>query len=293
MRKCLVTGATGLIGSSLLPALQSDWDVFGVSRHKLQIGSASTDSNHLVIDLSKEWDVKKLPSKINAVIHLAQSEHFRDFPEGVDDIFQVNTTSTLRMLDYAYRAGAETFILASSGGVYGHIDQEFIEDVELPVRGDLGFYLSSKLCAEVLTESYTPYFNVIVLRFFFVYGPGQRKSMLIPRLVQSVLNSKPIILQGRDGFRFNPTYVSDAVAAICRCLDLNGSHKINIAGHEILSLRQTGETIGRVLDKKPKFSVQHDVEPRHLIGNIRKMHDLLVSPSVGFEDGVKKLINGS
>jgi nucleoside-diphosphate-sugar epimerase len=194
-------------------------------------------------------------------------------------------------MDYAHRAGARTFIYASSGGVYGYSDDGFTEDTELKQRGDLGFYLGSKLCSEILSDCYTSLMNVIVLRFFFVYGPGQRKSMLMPRLVDRVKEGKPIVLQGSDGIRLNPTYVSDAVSAICRSLEVEGNHKVNVAGPEILSMREIGEVIGQVLSKRPEFELKTDVEPFHLIGDITKQSRLLGPPQVGFEDGIKRYID--
>jgi nucleoside-diphosphate-sugar epimerase len=225
------------------------------------------------------------------VIHLAQPAQFRDFPEQAEQMLQVNTVSTLHLLDYARCAGARTFIYASSGGIYGYGEQEFSEDVKIPPRNDLGFYLSTKLCSEILAENYTPFMNVIVLRFFFVYGVGQRRSMLIPRLVQSVMDGKPIILHGDDGLRLNPIHVSDAVAAIHRVLALDGSHKINIGGPEVLNLRQIGEIIGRAVGKAPCFEVQAVSQPRHLVGDISKMTRLLGRPQLRFETGIRTYVD--
>jgi UDP-glucose 4-epimerase len=290
VNKCLVTGISGLIGSHLIHQLCEHYSIVGLSRKKLEFEPRSNKFEYLEIDLSKSWETMILPDKIDAVIHLAQSEHFRDFPDRAEDIFQVNTFTTLRLLDYARKAGAKTFILASSGGIYGHGDREFSEDLEISARGDLGFYLGTKLCSEAIAESYTPFMNIIVLRFFFVYGSGQRRSMLIPRLIQSVLNGKPIALQGQDGIRLNPTHVSDAVTAIIHSLQLEGSHKINVAGSQVLSLREIGEIIGKAVDKKPKFDVQMDVQPRHLVGDINKMSRLLGLPKVKFEEGIEMLM---
>jgi nucleoside-diphosphate-sugar epimerase len=284
----VVTGAAGLIGSRLIQELNPDWFIYGISRSKLSKDLDPKRVQQISVDLSKEWDICLLPDKTDVVIHLAQSEHFREFPERATDIFQVNTLSTLRFLDYAYRVGAQTFVLASSGGIYGYGNQEFSEEAEISSKGNLGFYLGTKLCSEVLAENYRSFMNVIVLRFFFVYGPGQKQNMLIPRLVQSVLGGKPITLQGQDGIRINPTYVSDAVAAIIRSLNLKGSHKINIGGPEVLSLREIGETIGKVVAKEPKFYVQPNIEPRHLVGDIHKMSTLLGDPLVRFEEGLHR-----
>jgi UDP-glucose 4-epimerase len=290
MRKILITGITGLIGSHIVEPLAEDSYVYGISRRSIDDKSVPGNTRQITVDLAEDWGMGLLPGQIDAVIHLAQSEHFRDFPAFSEEIFRVNTLSAVRLLDYARRAGASTFILASSGGVYGFGENEFSEESEIVSKGDLGFYLGAKLCSEVLAENYTPYMNVIILRFFFVYGPGQRRTMLIPRLVQSVMEGKEIILQGGDGIRTNPIYVTDAVRAITRTLELDGSHKINVGGPGVLSLREIGEIIGAGMNKEPRFCLQPEVKPRHLVGDIRKMTRLLGAPSIPFSEGVKSII---
>jgi len=289
MKKCLITGATGLIGAQLRQALPQDWQVFAVARSPL-IATQRQPATQIALDLSTDWNPAALPPQIDAIIHLAQSENFREFPDRALDIFQVNTLSTLRLLDYARQAGAQTFILASSGGVYGHHEQVLSEDEALTAKVDLGFYAGTKLCAEILAENYTAYMNMIMARFFFVYGAEQRKSMLIPRLVQSVLEGRTMTLQGQDGIRINPTHVADAADALVRMLALQGSHKINVGGPEVLSMRQIGETIGQVIGRTPQFVVQPDVQPRHLVGDIQKMTRLLGAPQVKFAAGIQQLL---
>ena len=110
--------------------------------------------------------------------------------------------------------------------------------------------------------------------------------MLIPRLVQSVIDQRPILLHGADGLRLSPTHVSDAANAVSRALDLHASHKINVAGPEVLTLRQIAHIIGTSVGSEPIFDILPDVAPRHLVGDISKMTNLLNSPSVRFRDGI-------
>ena len=254
MKRCVITGGSGLIGACLIASLHQQWQICAIARTR----PASRLHNVEIqcIDLSKTWDTDTLPRAADAVIHLAQSEQFREFPEQAEQVLHIHTMSTLRLLDYARRAGAHTFILASSGGIYGYGAQAFSEDMPVAYRGTLEFYLGTRLCSEIIAESYTPFMSVIVLRFFFVYGPGQRRSMLMPRLVQAVIDGTPITLHGPEGICVNPTYVSDAATAIQRALDLHGSHTINIGGPEVLSLRQIGDITGKVVGKAPHFEVQ-------------------------------------
>lgn len=282
MDHLLITGATGLIGTHLVPALAADYHVERLIRPE-HAGAA------IALDLGHEWDQHRLPERVDQVIYLAQSEHFRAFPERAEDMLQVNTLSAVRLLEHARQRGCERFIYASSGGVYGPSEDALREDKRLQVSDNLGFYLSTKLCTEILLENYSPLMDIVILRFFFVYGPGQRPDMLIPRLIQRVSRGEPLSLQGEHGLRLNPTYVSDAVAALRQALQLSGSHKINIGGPEVLSLREIGEAIGRQLGREPHFEQQAG-SPAHLVADISRMQEMLGAPQVSFAAGLQQLL---
>ncbi|TND06508.1 MAG: NAD dependent epimerase/dehydratase family protein, partial [Bacteroidetes bacterium] len=229
---CLVTGGNGLIGGELLGLLSDRYDVHAAVR-TVPAGVHSV-VRYFPFDLAAPWNVNALPAKADIVIHLAQSEKFREFPEKAEEVFQVNTQSTLHLLDYARKTGVRKFIYASSGGIYGSSNSGFTEDAQVLSASELGFYLGTKLCSEILVENYTKFFDVDIVRFFFVYGPRQRRSMLIPRLVDNVREGRPIGLVGKDGIRINPIHVSDAASVLARCIELPGSQKINIGGSEVL-----------------------------------------------------------
>jgi nucleoside-diphosphate-sugar epimerase len=130
---------------------------------------------------------------------------------------------------------------------------------------------------------------VIILRFFFVYGPGQRKTMLIPRLVDSIKKGAPINLNGKYGLSINPIYVSDAVNAVNGALNINRSEIMNIAGKETLNLKEICNKIGKQLNKQAQFITNSNL-PRNIIGDISKMRNLLGEPKVSFQDGVSYYI---
>jgi UDP-glucose 4-epimerase len=291
----LVTGATGLIGRHLLARLSARSEtargVHAVTRRPL----AATDPaiRWIEADLSLHSFADKLPpaGAVESVIHLAQSERFREFPDGAADTFAVNVDSTLRLLDWARRSGVRRFVLASSGGIYGHGEDAFTEDHPVGATGPLGFYLASKHCAELLAESFVGQFVVVVLRFFFVYGPGQRRSMLVPRLVSSVAEGQPIVLQGADGIRINPVHARDAARAIEAALALEQSHKINVGGPEVLTLRQIVDAIGDEVGRAPALRREAQAEARHLVADIGKMTRLLVAPEVPFAAGVAEVVS--
>ncbi len=280
--RILITGAGGLIGSHLIPLLEKDHELFTVS-------SKHSVSNNISIDFSKDWSADILPAGIEAIIHLAQSEDFRDFPGKAKAVFYTNTVSTLNLADFAVKTGVKKFIYASSAGIYGNSDDAFTEQQDIVYKKEMGFYLGTKHCSEVILTNYASLFDVQQLRFFFVYGKGQRKDMLIPRLVNNVQEGNAITLSGKNGIKINPLHASDAANAIKAALHLQGSHIINAGGAEVLSLREICETIGTVTGKIPQFNIEEKV-PNHLTGNIDAMNDLLVAPAVKFSEGIKTLI---
>lgn len=283
--KCVITGASGLLGSFLIPQL-NEYEVFALGTSKPSTNPSHC--HHIPIDLNAADFERHLPDSIDTVIHLAQSNHFKDFPEKAKDIININTLSTIRLLDYARQAKAKSFIYASSGAVYGTPAAVCKEDTPLILDPKKGLYYASKLSSEMFVESYSSFMKTVLLRFFFIYGPGQRKNMLIPRLVQSVEEGKPISLQGPQGMRINPIYAADAADAVKNALSIPQSATINVAGSEVLSLKQIGEAIGVCIDKEPCFEINHSTPPIDLIGDVAKMNQLLAIPKVKFAEGIQK-----
>ena len=288
IKSCLITGATGLIGRELINNQLKDWNVFAITRERKS--DFSSEVNIIQHDFLSGFDTGKFPKKVDIIIHLAQSEFFREFPHNAQETFAINTLSTLQLLNYAQTIKVKQFILASTGSVYGSGDLPFSESVPLVSKKPMDFYPITKLCSEKIADSYNKIMNVIILRPFFVYGPGQNPTMLIPRLIHSVKENQPIILQGSDGIKINPIFVSDAAKAIAKAAELNENHIINIGGGEILSLKTIGNVIGNSINKKPVFSVHRNETPKNLIGDVTKMSELLWKPEVTFKKGIEKML---
>jgi UDP-glucose 4-epimerase len=284
-RRILITGSNGLIGRALSRRLaeHKGFGVTGVGRHASVPGD-------ICLDFAGEWSEADLPERTDVMIHLAQSENFRSFPERAQEIFSVNTVSTLRLLEYARKAGVQKFIYASSGGVYGNSDTMFQENSPLTSSKDLGFYLSTKFCSELLVENYYPFFEIVILRFFFVFGPAQKQDMLIPRLVRAVKSGTPITIQGEEGIRINPIYVEDAVTVMVNALSLKGSHKFNVAGFDTFSLRDIIRMIGEHTGHSPVIVNDRGSTPKSLLGDITKMKELLPHPEYPFSEAIKLMI---
>jgi len=272
----LITGVQGLLGSRVSSVLlEKGYVIHGITRRNILPSKSSF--SYLYLDLASNWSFDDLPERCDAVIHLAQSANFRDFPGNALDVFRVNIDSTARLLDYATQVGVKKFIYASSGGIYGNSCHAFKENAPIVPPGNLGFYLGSKACGEILVQSYASIFKVVVVRPFFIYGPGQRCDMLIPRLFSSIATGKSVTLQGERGIRINPVHVDDAAAAIAAALNLDESATFNIAGPEVLSVRDICEGMAHYLGVEPVFE-KRPGESSDLIADISAMRISLHNP---------------
>ncbi len=288
--RILLTGATGFLGGRLLRKLAGDHEVFALSRRMPESG-AEGGATWLIQDLAQPTWTVQLPDKVDAVVHLAQSPHFRNFPAQADDIYGVSVGTTVKLLDWALKAGAQHFVLGSTGGLYGSSKEPIAESAPLPhERSQLGFYFATKRAAELLAQQYAGQLTVATLRFFFIYGAGQSSSMLMPRLAANVRDGKPIMLHGDDGIHLNPVHVDDAVNAIIRVMNLKDSRLLNIAGPQVTTLREICEEMGRLLDRRPVFDVDMIARPNHLVADIERMSRALGAPEAGIKAGIAELL---
>jgi UDP-glucose 4-epimerase len=281
--KILITGATGMIGRYLVERLASKHELVALARRDPP-GWMPQGLNWIRHDLSQPFDAARLPHRIDAIAHLAQSERYREFPEGAADVFAVNVQSTFDLLEYARGAGADAFVFASTGGNYRASSRPIGEDAPLASPGP---YFRSKLMAEMMIENYRDMMGGAVLRFFFVYGPGGK--LLITRLGKQILAGDEIVVQGNPGMRINPIYVQDAAAAIEAALGLSELSVINVAGEQVVSLTELIDRLAAALGREP--SVRHSgTSPGDLIGDTSRMKSALgITPSITLDEGLRAL----
>ena len=286
-KRILVTGANGLLGSNLCSALKSHHDVFALVRKATT--SASKGVHYIEIDLSSDWSLNILPANMDIVIHLAQSERFREFPDHAMDVFNVNVASTMKLLDYSRKAGVKKFLYASTGGIYDTSLGAVSENSPITTFGSLGNYFASKLCSEILTHNYTSFFDVNIMRLFFMYGSGQKRGMLIPRLVDNVRNGNPIRLSKGGGIQINPVHVQDVVTCIKKMFDITGSFTYNIAGPEVLSLEAIAGIISEKTGKEPVFEHTESIA-NNCVADISFLGSKLYAPQRRLVDHIQELL---
>ena len=286
--RILITGANGHLGSRAVEELRIKNEVHAIVRAIPTIELSGV--TYHTVDLSSDWSIEVLPDHIDAVIHLAQSRHFREFPQQALEIFQVNLESTAKLLDYAFCAGARQFVLASTGGLHRPSESVIRESSPVdPPNGPLAYYFQSKYAAELLAVPYKELMNISILRPFFIYGPGQSPDKLIARLMASVCDGNRIKLSGRDGLMINPVFVDDVVALLLSVLDTPGSRTLMVAGPDTVSIRGIADAIGELVDRKPQYE-QTEGHSESLIADHRTAEILLGRSMTRFLDGISRLL---
>jgi nucleoside-diphosphate-sugar epimerase len=283
----LLTGATGFIGRHLLPLLAADHDVVALARGEAP-AELESYATWLRVDLAAGLDPGALPPRIDTILHLAQSERYREFPEGTADVVAVNVDAVAALLDHARTAGARRFVLCSTGGVYGFRDGYAHEDD--PVA-PVGFYAASKRAAEVLLAPYQELLDTVIVRPFFVYGAGQRR-MLVAGLAERVLRGEQVTIDGDPGLRVNPTHVRDAARAIAATLSTaDGAGVVNVAGGETVTLTDIVTGLAAAAGVAPQIVHEGEGPPGDLLGDNARMRDRLgVTPEVALDEGLRGVV---
>jgi UDP-glucose 4-epimerase len=283
--RVLVTGASGFIGRRLVPRLTREGhDVFCVRREGAARATAGTD---VFWDLENATPPSDLPDRIDAVAHLAQARHYRDFPEDAPEMFRVNVAATAALLEYSRQARASVFCLISSGTVYEPYEGVIGEDAPVAPTRYLG---ASKLAAETLARPYADLFDVSILRLFFPYGPGQTER-LVPDVIERVRNGRPVHLAlDGEGLRLVPTFVDDIAAVIETALAVRWRGVFNVASPAVVSLRELAEVIGRALGKQPCFEV-NDRKAGAIVPDLERLRCRFdLSSFTPLEEGIRRTV---
>lgn len=279
--KVLVTGGSGFVGRNLVPELARTHDVICVLRDRSS--AAGLDQSRVIeADLTDPHIARKLPERIDVVVHLAQA--YLAFPDHAADLFLVNAASTHWLAEYARSSGASRFVLASSGSVYRPAASPLREDA---VTVPLSYHPTTKLISELLLHHYAPFFPVAVLRLFAPYGPGQ-VDRLLPRMIESVRSGVPITLSRGGEPRINPIYVTDLVRVMCQAIEGAEAYTINVAGPETASIRDLAEMIGRHVGRPPVFDERDSPTPGDFVADTTLMHRILaVDRLVRLDEGLR------
>jgi len=286
--KLLITGANGFIGKAMLRGLSETHEIYALVREPSNC-EKNEAVQYIQHDFTYKLDIDLLPKNIDAIIHLAQSSQYRNFPDGMSDMSNVNISGLVDILDYARHANCQYFINFSSGSVYSTNPAEQTE--ESSVKPSSAYPLT-KYISEQITDLYQPYFTTLNLRLFFPYGPGQ-ENMLIPNIISSVRQGNEIGIQGTNGgLKICPIFVDDVVRVTSLCLSEQAAGIMNVAGHDTISLKSIAEHIATQTQDEPVFKIDSEAVPAEYSPSLTLMTNLLDGRRLtAFENGIKKTIS--
>ncbi len=302
--RCLVTGAAGFIGSHLCNRLLQDgFSVTAVDCFTDYYARELKEANLAPLMGKKGFtfipedlnhiDLPGLLDGVDGVFHLAAQAGVRaSWGKSFSVYTQNNIEATQRLLEAAKGTDIRKFVYASSSSVYGACP-------ELPMRETsptrpFSPYGVSKLAAEHLCMLYSTNYGVptVSLRFFTVYGPGQRPDMAFHKFFRAIRLDSTITVFG-DGLQTRDfTYIDDIVDANLAALTRGRTGEVyNVGGGHRRVLKELFPLFEEISGQKVR--VQWDETQKgdvpHTSADIEKAaRDLAYAPRTPLEEGLKK-----
>ena len=306
----LVTGGAGFIGSHVcerllglghavwvLDDLNSFYDP-QIKRQNIQeIRSLAKPFEFVQGDLSDVKAVNDLfdEVKFDQVIHLAARAGVRPSLEEPALYQRVNVEGTVNILEAARKSGCKKITIASSSSVYGvNAKLPFTESDS--IFSAISPYAASKLACEALGHVYHHVYgmDVVMLRFFTVYGPRQRPDLAIHKFAKLISAGKSIPVFGDGSTARDYTYVTDTVDGIMACTQNQFGFEIfNLGESQTVKLSQLIElleqSLGRkaIIDRKPN---QPGDVPITYADISKARAGLGYNPQVKIEVGIPKFV---
>ncbi|HZJ41399.1 MAG TPA: NAD-dependent epimerase/dehydratase family protein [Patescibacteria group bacterium] len=300
MKKILVTGGAGFIGSNLVDRLIADGNEV-VIIDDLSSGKKSyinKEAKFYKLSITSKR-LKKIFSheKFDFVYHLAAQIDVRKSVSNPVYDNEINVLGGLNILENCREFGVKKIIFTSTGGaIYGESDE--IPTTEHAPTYPLSPYGINKLAFEKYLNYYYQVFgvNYTILRFANVYGPRQFKggeAGVIAIFIDNAVSGKESIQYGDGKQTRDFVFVEDVVSALVKARDIDCRGEINISlGQEISLLSvilQIEKALGHKIDIKeeaPKAGEQR----RSCLSRNRARDVLDWSPKFNLEEGIKKTI---
>jgi len=295
MKKYLVTGGAGFIGSHLVDKLIKQ-------EHKVTIIddlSAGKEENinpkadFCKVDICDFDKIKSLFKGIDYVFHLAAIPRVPISIQDPINTSKVNILGTVNVFKAAIDTAVKRIISISSSSVYGN--QEKLPLKEDMIPAPLSPYALQKLTGEYFARLFTDLYKIpiISLRYFNVYGPridfDSDYSLVIGKFLRQKKENKPLTIYGDGEQTRGFCYVDDVIDANIKAMNsqnLKGGEIINIGSEKSYSINYLAGLIkGEVKYLPPRVG-----DPRNTMADITLAKNLLEwQPKTPFKQGVEKV----
>lgn len=313
MQTFLITGAAGFIGSHLADKLLNEGNKVIVVDNFCDFYNPEIKENNVKHNLSNpnyklyRADIRDRnelakvfnENKIDVVIHLAAMAGVRPSIDNPIYYQEVNCMGTQNILEEMKAHNVKNLVMASSSSVYGNCKEVPFKE-NMIVDFAISPYAATKKANEVMTHVYHKLFdfNVIMLRFFTVFGPRQRPDLAINKFTRLMLNDEPIPMFGDGTTSRDYTYIDDIVDGIIKSCNYVENNKdvyeiLNLGNSSPVSLKEMINTIAEVLNKTPNIQElpmqPGDVE--RTFADISKAKKLIgYNPKTSFKEGIENFV---
>ncbi len=308
MKKILVTGAAGFIGSHVAERLLTrgdavvgfdnlnDYYPVAYKERNIETLRKSGDFTFVKGELSDRTTLERLfaEHQISHIAHLAARAGVR--PSIQDPLLyeEANVRGTTTLLEVARHYSIENTVITSSSSVYGNSTRIPFREDDSATDRPISPYAATKKATEVAAHSYHHLYgmNINVVRPFTVYGPRGRPDMAPWLFLESALNGTPIKRFGDGSTRRDYTFIRDFAAGFVNAIDRQFGYEIfNLGNSATVSLRDALEIVSRVSGRELLIE-EHPPQPGDVEvtnADISKAQRLLdYAPTTSFEAGMKE-----
>jgi UDP-glucose 4-epimerase len=281
--KILVTGGAGFIGSHLVASLASAnevWVLDNLSSGKLE-NLEGTGARLVAGSILDDNAFDHLPERVDWVFHLAAMTSVAESMSKPSECVETNTIGTLKVLEWASKAGAKKFVFASSAAVYGN-------GMDFPKRENMrpepqSPYAVSKLDGEFYCDIFSQgtEMGAVCLRFFNVFGPRQSArsayAAAVPIFFVNALRGSEIVIHGDGEQTRDFIAVDDVVSAmkyVAYCDKARGVYNVGYGGN--LSINDLVDKIKMLLGSKSPVRHENDRpgDVKHSVADVDRLRSL-------------------
>lgn len=308
MKKFLVTGGAGFIGSNIVKYILANNKgevriLDDLSSGKMKNIEPVMDSIEFVKgDIRDKKCVRQAVKNIDYILHLAAIPSVPRSVAYPDITNDVNINGILNLLIAARDADVERFVFSSSSSIYG--DSEVMPKLETMTPNPISPYGIHKLTGEYYCKVFYQLYGLktVALRYFNVFGPSQdpksEYAAVIPKFITMVLHAHNPTIFGDGEQTRDFTFVENVIKAnLLSCETENKKafgNFFNIACGAKISLNDLVKMINTVLDKniEPVYLDPRQGDIKHSLAGVAKAEDILgFIPQIALEQGLKLTID--
>ena len=299
MKRVLVTGGAGFIGSHIVEHFQGQAEVRVLDNLRSGFKHNLAGLEHEFIEgsiLDRDL-VRQAVDGVDYIFHLAAMISVPESMQKPIECTEINTNGTLVVLEEAAKAKVKKLVLSSSAAIYG--DNPVVPKVETMFPEPKSPYAITKLDGEYYCKMFTAEgrLQTACLRYFNVFGPRQdpksQYAAAVPIFIDRALKHEPIAIYGDGEQTRDFIFVKDIVAANVHLATTGHCGVFNVAYGKRLTINDLVAKILRIT--KSSSTVTHGPERlgdvKHSMAAVDKLLATGFTPSGDFDGGLAKTID--